>query len=90
MCSLFKEKAKCAKQVMSPIPLCRLATSIRAFMREAVEFAGPYITIQGRGKSRCKCYLCLFTCLASRVIYLEVAYGLDSDSFLRSFNRMYN
>ena len=64
--------------------------SLRAFTRTAVEFGGPFVTIQGRGKQQQKCYLCLFTCLASRAVYLEVAYGLDTDSFLRAFYRMCN
>ena len=43
-----------------------------------------------RGKSRCKCYLCLLTCLATRAVHLEVAYGLDTNSFLKAFCRMVN
>ena len=75
---------------MAPLPLCRLQSSLRAFTRAAVDFAGPFMTIQGRGKQRCKRYLCLFTCLASRAIHLEMAYGLDTDSFMRAFDRMCN
>jgi len=63
-----KRKAKCAKQVMVPLPLNRLKSSLRAFVRTAVDFAGPFVTIQGRGKQWQKCYLCLFTCLATRFI----------------------
>ena len=86
----IKRKAKCAKQIMAPLPLNRLKLSLRAFTRTAVDFGGPFVTIQGRGKQRQKRYLCLFTCLASRAVHLEVAYGLDTDSFLRAFYRMSN
>ena len=83
-------KAKRVKQVMVPLPLSRLETSMTAFTRAAMDFAGPYIMIQGKGKPKCKRYLCLFTFLASRAIHLEVALGLDTDSFLTAFDRMCN
>jgi len=85
-----RRKAKSAKQIMAPLPLIRLKSSIKAFVRTAVDFAGPFITIQGQGRQRQKRYLCLFTCLATRAAHLEIAYGLDTDSFLRALCRMCN
>ena len=85
-----RRKAKNAEQIMAPLPSSRLKSSLRAFTRTAVDFGGPFLTVQGRGKPRCKRYLCLFTCLASRAVHLEMAYGLDTDSFLRAFTRMSN
>ena len=66
----------------------RLKPSLQAFARSADDFAGLFITVQGPGKRREKGYLCLFTWLASRAVHLEMAYGLDTDSFLSAFYRM--
>ena len=58
---------------------------LRAFSQTSVDFGGAFYTKQGRGKTRQKRYLCLFTCLA---VDLERAYSLDTDSFLNAFSRM--
>ena len=70
---------------MAPVTLSRLKTSLRAFTRISVDYGGPLTTIQSRGKRRQKWYLCLFTCLATRAVHLEMAFSLDTDSFLKAF-----
>ena len=71
---------------MASLPTSRLRPSLRAFVRSAFDFAGPFITVQGQGKGREN--LCLFACLASRAVHLKMAYGLDTDSFLNAFYRV--
>ena len=83
-------KVKSANQVMAPLPACRLKEPLRAFARVAVDYAGPFMTVQGRGKCRQKRYLCLFTCLMSRAVHLEMAHSLDTNAFLNAFFRMVN
>ena len=92
MCQKRKANLKVAQQIMAPLPLNRLTTSLKAFAKVAVDLGGPFMTVQGRGKPRQKRHLCLFTCLASRAVHLEMAmaYGLDVDSFLNALNRMIN
>lgn len=79
---------KTGSQMMAPLPRSRLQSSLRAFERVGVDYGGPYLTKQGRGKTRAKRYLCLFTCLATRAVHLEMSYSLDTDSFINAFTRM--
>ena len=83
-----KLKAKPGCQIMAPLPENRVQVPIRAFTKVSVDYGGPFVTIQGRGRRREKRWLCLFTCLSSRAVHLEIAYGLDTDAFLNAFYRM--
>ena len=85
-----RRKAKPLTQMMAPLPKIRFEMTLHAFSQAAVDFDCPFLTVQGRGKQRHKQYLCLFTCLASRVFHLEIAFGLDTDPFLNAFYRMVN
>lgn len=84
------QKSQPQKQIMAPLPEVRLKMSMRAFAQTAVDYGGPFYTVQGRRRQREKRYLCLFTCFSTRAVHLEVAYGLDTDSFLNAFYRMVN
>ena len=74
-CKKFRNKS--GAQVMGPLPQVRLRFTYRAFDQTAVDYAGPFITIQGRGQRRQKRWLCLFTCLAVRAVHLEIAWPGD-------------
>ena len=81
-------KARTAEQIMAPLPEVRTKTPLRAFARCSVDYGGSYLTKQGRGQTRHKRYMCLFTCLLTHAVHLEMSYALDADSFLNSFSRM--
>ena len=90
-CNFCKKKnAKAATQIMAPLPEVRLSLPLQAFSKAAVEFGGTFVTIQGRGKKRMKRYICLFTCLLTRAVHIEMAYGLETSSFLNAFYRTTN
>ncbi|XP_065177328.1 uncharacterized protein LOC135807825 [Sycon ciliatum] len=82
-----KNRAEPASQMMGQIPDFRVAGSLKPFSRTGVDYAGPFLTKQGRGKTQAKRYLCLFTCLETRACHLEVSYGLSTESFLLAFER---
>ena len=84
----IRRKAKAAAQIMAPLPESRVGGPLRAFSKTSVDYAGPFEAIQGRGRARAKRYLCLFTCMLCRAVHLEIAYSLDTDSFLNAFQRM--
>ena len=85
--SVKKRKDKTATQVMPPLPPNRLRLTYRAFEQTGVDYAGPITTVQGRGKSRQKRWLCVFTCFSTRASHIEVAWRLDTDGFLNAFAR---
>ena len=74
-------------QEMSHLPLERLQHS-PAFYHCAVDLFGPLIikdTVKKR--SRAKVYGVLFNCLSSRAVYIDIADGHDTDSFLLVLRR---
>ena len=79
---------KPATHIMGPLPQVRLRFTFCAFDQTAVDYAGPFTTIQGRGCQRLKRWLCVFTGLSTHAVHLEVAWGLDTDSFLNAFTRV--
>ena len=91
-----RECCKCARhfrvqpvqQQMAPLPQIRLQMTTKPFANCAVDFEGPYLTVQGRGRSRAKRYLCLFFCLQTHCCHLEMATSLDTGTFLNAFVRM--
>ena len=64
-------------QQMAPLPKLRLELTMKPFTNCAVDFAGPYLTKQGRGKTGTKRYLCLFVCLQMHCCHLEMAWSLE-------------
>ena len=52
---------KTGSQMMAPLPRSRLRLSLRAFERVGVDFGGPFLTKQGRGRAKAKRYLCDIT-----------------------------
>ena len=80
-----KVKAKCLTQKMSDLPPARMQIFDPPFSHTGVDFFGPLLVKQGR--SNVKRYGCIFTCLTTRAIHLELAFDLSTDSFLNVLRR---
>ena len=75
------------QQIMAPLPKSRVQNSLRPFTNTSVDYAGPFITKQGRRGSQEKRYLCVFVCQETRAVHLEMSWSLSSTSFICCFER---
>lgn len=71
---------------MGPLPAYRTSGPLRPFAHSAVDYAGPFLVKHGR-RTVVKRWICLFTCLLTRAVHLEIAFALDTTSFLLAFTR---
>ena len=75
-----KQSAPLGEHLMAQLPEDRLQGDEPPFTYVGIDYFGPFLVKQGR--SKVKRYGCIFTCLTSRAIHLEVAHTLETDSFL--------
>ena len=71
---------------MGDLPAFRVGDPAPVFARVGVDFFGP-MTVKKQRK-REKRYGCLFTCLSTRAVHIELAHSLDTDSFIMALRRM--
>lgn len=73
------------RQKMSDLPVDRVKPDRPPFSFVGIDYFGPFMV--KRGRSEVKRYGCMFTCLVVRAIHIEVAYSLDTDSFIHALQR---
>ncbi|XP_059049420.1 uncharacterized protein LOC131844524 [Achroia grisella] len=83
-----KHKNKVANQLMGSLPSER-CTPTRPFLHTGIDYAGPINirTSKGRGHHSYKGYICLFVCMATRAIHLEVVSDMSTKGFIAAFRR---
>ena len=70
---------------MAPLPSARLKPRYSVFAYASSDLAGPFSVSIGR--STVKRWLCIFVCLATASIRIEVASDLSATSFINVFQR---
>ena len=85
----FRAKPVPSQPLMGDLPSVRV-TAIKAFQRVGSDYAGPFQVIHGRRRRGVRpdaVYLCLFVCLSTKAIHLEIANDLSSNSFIAALRR---
>ena len=84
----YRLKARSAQPLMSDLPSDRV-TQARAFSGVGTDFAGPFQVraSQLRNAKTMKAYLCVFVCLSTKAVHLEVVSDLSTEAFLAAFSR---
>uniref|UniRef100_A0A1Y1L369 Integrase catalytic domain-containing protein n=2 Tax=Photinus pyralis TaxID=7054 RepID=A0A1Y1L369_PHOPY len=85
-CTRFN--AKNMEQVMGYLPVQR-TLAMYPFHSVGVDYAGPYF-IKGKGSRgiiQNKAYICLFVCLSTKALHIELVTDLSTKSFLATLKR---
>lgn len=84
----FRTNPKPLQPFMSDLPSFRV-NQVKPFSKVGVDFGGPFRIRLGprRGGKIDKAYLCLFVCLATKAVHLEVVSTLSTDGFLAALRR---
>ena len=86
-----KAYARTLHQQMGQLPLVRTQMT-PPFSHSGVDFAGPFKIKRGnpRNPTIIKCYICLFICMSTKAIHLELCMDLSTETFLAAFSRFVN
>ncbi|XP_030752317.1 uncharacterized protein LOC115879562 [Sitophilus oryzae] len=78
----FKSKPKGLTAKMGQLPAPRVVPT-SPFLTSSIDFAGPYELKDGKLKNRriIKAYICVFVCMATKAIHLELITDLTTDGF---------
>lgn len=84
----FRQNPRPRFPLMADLPTPRVTPS-KPFLHTGVDYAGPFnITFsRKRGLRSQKAYLCLFVCLSTKALHLELASDLSTQKFVDAFKR---
>lgn len=90
-CKRYRKEV--AQQIMGSLPAAR-ARATQPFAITGLDFAGPYMLRRNAGRPTrnqptvmYKALICVFVCMATRAIHLDLAHGLTAEAFMETFTR---
>ncbi|KYM98106.1 hypothetical protein ALC62_11199 [Cyphomyrmex costatus] len=81
----FRVRPSEKTQLMGDLPKERV-TPHRAFINSGLDYAGPFPIKLSRNKTG-KSYLCIFVCLSTKAVHLELVSDLTTTAFLNALKR---
>ncbi|XP_030766848.1 uncharacterized protein LOC115890687 [Sitophilus oryzae] len=74
--------------IMGDIPAVRLS-QVKPFSEVGCDYGGPFslLRYRARGDKSYKAYICLFVCMATKALHLELVSDLSSETFLVALRR---
>lgn len=86
--SCYRVRPRHVQPPMGDLPPVRLQ-HIKSFIASGVDYAGP-ISLKSsstRRQSISQAYICLFVCMSTKALHLELASDLSTETFLLAFSR---
>lgn len=84
----FRFKARPTTQQMAALPAARVEPS-RPFKHTALDYSGAVMvrSAKGRGHHATKAYFCVFVCLATKAVHIELVSDLTTLAFIAAYER---
>lgn len=90
-CKRYRKEV--AQQIMGSLPSARVTVS-HPFRITGLDFAGPFDLRRRAGRptrnqpvTTDKAWICVFVCMATRAVHLDLSHGLSVEAFLETFTR---
>lgn len=85
----FRRKPEARQPFMGNLPDYRVQPAVKAFVHTGMDMAGPFhITMsRHRGIKSQKAYVCLFICLSTKALYLDLCSDLSTMTFISALKR---
>ena len=88
-CKVCRKAApKANPQLLGELPAARVTSTV-AFTNTGIDFAGPFILKKGHTRKpvKIKAYVCVFICMSTKAVHLEVVSDMTTPAFLASLRR---